>query len=148
MHGMISNWLVPAAVALSWVAVQTGRGAAVENEVGIGMDNVGWDSDRRCRNGVWEESALKLKFCMILSVSEPRCFGEYADTGLQYLDVTDSSGRKLAPAEIRLSATIQNTADGMVYLRIAGTAGEAPGPDAGPRQAGICVLRPGEMDAG
>ena len=62
MHGMISNWLVPAAVALSWVAVQTGRGAAVENEVGIGMDNVGWDSDRRCRNGVWEERALKLKF--------------------------------------------------------------------------------------
>lgn len=107
-HGMINNWLVLAAVAVSWVAVQTGSGAAVENGVGVGMDNVGWGSDRTCRNGVWEESALKLKFSIVLSVSELRCFGQYADTGLQYLDVTDSSGRKLAPAEIRLSAPIQN----------------------------------------
>ena len=129
-HGMINNWLVLAAVAVSWVAVQTGSGAAVENGVGVGMDNVGWGSDRTCRNGVWEESALKLKFSIVLSVSELRCFGQYADTGLQYLDVTDSSGRKLAPAEIRLSAPIQNAVDGMVYLRISGTAGEAPGPDA------------------
>lgn len=31
-HGMINNWLVLAAVAVSWVAVQTGSGAAVEME--------------------------------------------------------------------------------------------------------------------
>lgn len=40
-HGMINNWLVLAAVAVSWVAVQTGSGAAVENGVGVGMTMLG-----------------------------------------------------------------------------------------------------------
>lgn len=129
MHGMISNWLVPAAMAASCAAVQASSGTEAENEVCVGMDNVGWKSELACRNGVWEESAPTLQFYMVLSVSEPRCFGEYARAGTQYLDVTDSSGRKLAPAELRLTCLGQYTVDGIVYTRISGSAGELPGPD-------------------
>lgn len=129
-HGMINNWLVLAAVAVSWVAVQTGSGAAVENGVGVGMDNVGWGSDRTCRNGVWEESALKLKFSIVLSVSELRCFGQYADTGLQYLDVTDSSGRKLAPGGNPFVSTDSECGGWHGVFTHFRDCGEAPGPDA------------------
>lgn len=81
-------------------------------------------------NGAPQESPLQLKFGVNFSVKSPLGFGSRYDDGIQYLEATDSTGRKLAPAEFRMGSMYPRSEGGIVQATVNGVAGELPSPDA------------------
>ncbi len=101
-----------------------------KNPVRIIVDSVGMAKDRTWINGQLQESPLQLKVTGKFTVKEPLVFSSQYNDSIQYLEATDSSGRKLAPVEFRIGSMYARSEDGMVRAFVHGVAGELPSPAA------------------
>lgn len=81
-------------------------------------------------NGATRESPLQLKFGVSFQARAPLNFVNPYNSGIQYLDATDSTGRKLAPAEFRMGGMSLRNESGMAQAAVTGIAGELPSPQA------------------
>lgn len=126
---MFTRFLLCAALAPG-TAAWGGGGPEGENPVKVVFTSVSMEKDRVWINGGPQESPLRLKFGMNFSVKEPLGFVRQYNEGIQYLAVTDSTGRKLAPAEFRLGAMYPRRDRGTVQVTVKGNAGELPSPAA------------------
>lgn len=129
-QGMIvTRLLLCAAMALGMAAWGGGR-PEEKNPVKAVFISIGVEKDRMWINGAAQESPLRLEFAVNFSVREPLGFFTQRNDGIQYLEATDSTGRKLAPAEFEMGGMYPQSDRGVVWATITGTAGELPSPDA------------------
>lgn len=125
----LSVCLVLGAAVCSWLAAWGGE-TEVACPVTAQVVAMAMEKDGIWVNGQKQESPFLLKFRMVLSVKSPFCFVEASGKVLQYLEVTDSAGRKLAPAEFDLGWSMkQNESGGMAQACITGKSAELPRPD-------------------
>ena len=118
------------AAMVSGVAAWGGGKPEGKNPVEAVFTSVGVERDKVWINGQPQESGLKLKFTVNFSVREPLGFLSQYNDRLQYLEATDSTGRKLAPVEFEMSSMYPRSEKGVVKTSVNGVAGEFPSPSA------------------
>lgn len=101
---------------------------AAEKPVKARFISVKVGSEESWMNGQLEEGPLQLVFEIRLDIKPPLSFQRNFDS-IQYLEMTDSSGRKLAPVEFNLGYLYQQGDDGEAYACVFGKVGELPLPD-------------------
>ncbi|MBS5507361.1 MAG: hypothetical protein KHX31_01875 [Akkermansia sp.] len=126
---IVARFLLCAAAALGMAAWGGGK-TEEKNPVKAVFVSVGMEKNSMWINGVPRESPLQLKFGVNFSVQAPLGFGTQYNDGIQYLEATDSTGRKLAPAEFKMGGMYPRSEGGMVQATVNGVAGELPSPDA------------------
>lgn len=118
------------AAMVSGMAAWGGGKPEEKNPVKVVFTSVGMERDRMWMNGQLQESGLKLKFAANFSVKKPLGFlSRYSDS-LQYLEATDSTGRKLAPVEFDMGSMYPQSEQDVVKASVNGVAGEFPSPAA------------------
>ena len=126
---IVARFLLCAAAALGAAAWGGGK-PEEKNPVKVVFVSVGMEKNSMWINGAPQESPLQLKFGVNFSVKSPLGFGSRYNDGIQYLEATDSTGRKLAPAEFRMGSMDPRSECGIVQATVNGVAGELPSPDA------------------
>lgn len=126
---IVARFLLCAAAALGAAAWGGGK-PEEKNPVKVVFVSVGMEKNSMWINGAPQESPLQLKFGVNFSVKSPLGFGSRYNDGIQYLEATDSTGRKLAPAEFRMGSMYPRSEGGIVQATVNGVAGELPSPDA------------------
>ena len=126
---IVARFLLCAAAALGAAAWGGGK-PEEKNPVKVVFVSVGMEKNSMWINGAPQESPLQLKFGVNFSVKSPLGFGSRYDDGIQYLEATNSTGRKLAPAEFRMGSMYPRSEGGIVQATVNGVAGELPSPDA------------------
>lgn len=101
---------------------------AAEKPVKARFISVKVGSEESWMNGQLEEGPLQLVFEIRLDIKPHLSFQRNFDS-IQYLEMTDSSGRKLAPVEFNLGYLYQQGDDGEAYACVFGKVGELPLPD-------------------
>lgn len=101
-----------------------------KNPVKVVFAFIGMEKDRIWINGQPQESGLKLKFVVNFSVRKPLGFLRQYNDSLQYLEATDSTGKKLAPVEFEMGSMYPRSEKGIVQVSVNGVAGEFPSPAA------------------
>ena len=101
-----------------------------KNPVKAVFTYISLEKDRIWVNGQLQESSLHLEFVVNFTVKEPWGFATQHNNRIQYLEATDSTGRKLAPVEFRIGSMYPRSEHGMVRASVNGVAGELPSPAA------------------
>lgn len=101
-----------------------------KNPVKVVVDSVGMAKERTWFNGKVQESPLQLRVTVNFTVKEPLGFPSQYNGSIQYLEASDSSGRKLAPVKFTLGSMNPRSEHGMVQTSANGIAGELPSPSA------------------
>lgn len=130
-HGIMA-WRLMLGVAVvsgtaAWGAVTPQEEDPVEVRfAGFGVKREEFDGD-----GPLRDSPLQLKFHVFWSVNFPWRFDGLFGRRIQYLDVTGSDGKKLAPAgfDLKLCGITQLGVRGMEVAHITGTSAELPRPE-------------------
>lgn len=120
---MVIRLLLCAAMALG-TAARGGGKPEEKNPVKAVFVSVGMEKGHVWIDGEPQETSLQLKFGVKFSVKEPLGFFLQSHGAIQYLEATDSTGRKLAPVEFEMGDIYPQSEDGMVQTIIKGTAGE------------------------
>lgn len=129
-RSMIYTRALLCAAMVSGAAAWGGGKPEVKVPVEVVFTSVGLEKDRVWINGQPQESGLKLKFTVNFSVKEPLGFFDQYNDSLQYLEATDSTGRKLAPVEFNMGSMYPRSEKGVVKASVNGVAGEFPSPAA------------------
>lgn len=130
-HGSRRRWLLLGTAVVAGTAAWGAVTPEEESPVEVRFAGVGMERDVFRENGIFQESPLRLQFHVFWSLKYPWRFDDLFGRRIQYLEVTDSAGRKLAPAEFDLERCfIMQSGDcGMVLACITGRSGELPRPD-------------------
>lgn len=121
--------LLVAAMSLGMAAWGSGK-PEEKNPVKAVFTSIGMEKDKVWANGQLQESAPQLKVVIKFLVKEPLGFLRQYNGGIQYLEATDSSGKKLAPVEFEMDSLYQQSEKGTVQASVRGVAAELPSPDA------------------
>ena len=118
-------------VSIAWGTEAWSGGKPEEKyPVEIVFTSIGVEKNNMLANGATRESPLQLKFGVSFQARAPLNFVNPYNSGIQYLDATDSTGRKLAPAEFRMGGMSLRNESGMAQAAVTGIAGELPSPQA------------------
>jgi len=126
---IVGRLLLCAAFALGTAGRASGK-PEEKNPIKIVFPFVSMEKDSRWSLGKLMESPPRLKFGVTFSIREPLCFQDINSNAIQYLEATDSTGRKLAPAEFKMDFTLPQNKDGVEQTTAVGIVGELPSPEA------------------
>lgn len=114
-------------IGMPWCpAAQGGVPEQAGTPVKVEFDSMAMKGDLTMTRKGMHESPPKLRFNLTLMAGEEWRFAGYSGSMKQRLELTDSSGTKLAPVEFDLGWLHQRIQEGAVSTSITGTAGEFP----------------------
>lgn len=129
-HLGICSGLFLCAALFSCTAVSGADATGGKNPVKVSVDEVGWSCSSNTSDDVWEENPARLNIGVRLSIPGQEGFLNHFGPRRQYLDATDSTGRKLAPVEFDFTLMSRIRRGGDACSSVSGTVREVPGPDA------------------
>lgn len=129
-QSMIVGRLLLCAVFTLGLAGRASGKPEEKNPVKIIFSSVSMEKDCIWRGGKLMLSPPRLKFGLTFSIREPLCFKVFNSNAIQHLEATDSTGRKLAPAEFKMDFTIPQSKDGVERTTAVGVVSELPSPEA------------------